>query len=87
MPVRRRKPKQRHSVEAEVEAWSMWFFLGRDWFGDLEKFGIDRDDNETLRERGFEAWGRIGAAWLETWEPPEHQRDRVPYALVEFGEP
>ena len=99
MPVKRRKPKQRQTTEAEMEAWSVMFEGGHDWFGSLEPFGFTRNDSdEEARAAAPEAWKRLGAMFLEEREPrpsdttpvPAHLVGVVsmhPWALYEFGKP
>ena len=99
MPVKRRNPKHRITPEAEMEAWSMMFECGHDWFGDLEPFGFGgRDYDEEARDAAPQAWARLGELFLERREPtpfdtrpvPPHLVGVVskkPWALYEFGEP
>ena len=83
MPVKLRQPKRRTTVAAEVEAWSMLFECGYDYFNELG-FGYGGDAVEPARRAAPEAWRRLGAAFLTS--RPENVSE-VPWALQKFGEP
>ena len=86
MPVRRRRPKRRHSVEAELESWRCLFECGHDFFSDLEEFGFATEP--AARAAAPEAWDRLGAFLMGSWRPegpPPHRQ--VPWAFEQFGAP
>ena len=96
MPRKLRAPKQRYDVEAELEAFSMVFICGHDFFNEtglVEPVHVwpleDRPPAEKAWRAGVKAaWQRLGKRFLETWEPegpPPHRQ--TPWALIEFGEP
>lgn len=85
MPVKRRRPKQRRSIEAEVQAWSVLFESGYDFFNHLAPLGFANEAE--ARRAAPDAWARCGDLFLDSYEPPPHDPDRVPWPLTEFGEP
>jgi hypothetical protein len=82
MPVKLRKPKKRRTFEADLEAWSMLFECGYDFFNELE-FGYGSDD--VARGAAPEAWARLGAAFLAN--RPANASRAVPWALETLGPP
>ena len=80
MPVKVRRPKRRMSVAAELEAWSVLFATGYDFFGDL---GFPKQ--EEARKAARDAWERLGPAFMARWTPSSARS--VPWALEAFGEP
>ena len=80
MPVKSRRPKRRRSNIADLDAWSMLFETGCDFFGDL---GFRTNDE--AQEAAREAWHRLGRRFLETYTPTLAQP--VPWALEVFGDP
>jgi hypothetical protein len=87
MPVKRRLAKRRDDPAVELEAWSVYFSFGADYFGDLDRrWGLTKD--ETRRRAHNEvkdAWSRLGAAFLETWRGDTHQPR--PWAETKLGNP
>jgi hypothetical protein len=86
MPVKSRCPKRRIDPAAELEAWSMLFRCGYDYFRDLEPYGFDGPEGEAAaRIAAKKAWKRLGRAYMANFkpEPPREQ----PWALEEFGDP
>jgi hypothetical protein len=79
MPVKARHAKRRRSLTADLHAWEMLFTCGTDYFGDL-----GMSDAEALAAAP-EAWRRLGAAFLATWQPETPRA--VPWALQTYGEP
>jgi hypothetical protein len=90
MPVKRRASKQRFSNAALLEAWSMPFQCGCDFFGDLKPLGIDArsilEADEDVMAAAREAWGRLGEAFMVEWQPIKGVREK-PWAFEQFGEP
>lgn len=87
MPVKRRVPKRRASVEAEIAAWAETFETGFDFFGDLEPFGFPAgsDSIRSIWKAAPEAWQRLGAVFLASWQPTAARS--TPWAQEQFGEP
>ena len=85
MPVKRRTEKRRMDPTAELEAWSLMFASGYDYFDDLPRIGVVTDayskpDRAVIQD----AWHRLGARFLAEPQDPH----LVPcWALKEFGEP
>ena len=94
MPRKLRAPKQRYDAKAELEAWSMTFESGHDYFretGFVEPVHVWPPEDRPLAERAFRsaalaAWLRVGALFLERRKAANEHRD-LPWAQVEFGEP
>ncbi len=87
MPVRlhrRRDSITGLSPEAELQAWSMFFSTGHDYFHDLKILGIPRT-HEGPRARAGEAWERLGGMFMESWRPTASRQ--TPWACDEFGDP
>jgi hypothetical protein len=84
MPVKLRQPKKRRTFEADLEAWSMMFECGYDYFNDLG-FGSGGDGDDVAREAAPEAWARLGAAFLAN--RPANASRTVPWALETLGPP
>jgi hypothetical protein len=82
MPAKRRTAKRRTDPAAELEAWSMLFRCGYDFFGDLDHLGLDID---AKRRAAREAWRRLGAAFMTAWRPDTARQK--PWALEQFGDP
>jgi hypothetical protein len=87
MPAKTRRPKRRTSLAAEVEAWSMVFEVGTDYFGDLVEFGFEAgcEGDAAIQAAARKAWRRLGAAYMRT-RIPDRNREQ-PWALEQFGEP
>ena len=85
MPPKRRPGKRRLDPETELEAWSMVFACGHDYFGDLPRIGVPMDEHGHGPERAAaeEAWHRLGARFLVEKADPVQG---TPWALSEFGE-
>ena len=84
MPVKKRTAKRRLDPAAELDAWSMAFQCGHDYFGDLPEIGVPMDGHGPDRAAAEAAWHRLGARFLA------ERRDPVlgtPWAPSEFGEP
>lgn len=87
MPVRARKNRRRDQ-RAEVDAWSMYFQSGYDFFESLAAIGVATNhhgvpDVEIARE----AWQRLGADYLADWPSHNMSSDCEPHALRVFGQP
>ena len=92
MPVKRRKSKAIN--RSEIEAWGTVFETGFDFFQEVFLLTGLRDlpSNSPLEDRAElrrqfdeateEAWHRLGAQWLATYEG-----DNEVWALAKFGEP
>lgn len=81
MPVKRRKAKVRAD---DLAAWETAFISEFDFFGDLERAGIDTDAyGRPSREDLEAAWHRFGEAFLDQYNDPHVK----PWALREFGVP
>jgi hypothetical protein len=80
MPVKRRTPKRRASIEAEVKAWSDMFETGHDFFDELADFGVDDP-----RASAESAWARLGPMFMRDWKPSAAVA--VPWAYEKFGAP
>ena len=92
MPVKRRKSKALN--RSEIEAWGTVFESGFDFFQEVYLLtGLqDLPSNSPIENRAEirrqfdegakEAWHRLGAAWLATYEG-----DNEIWALKQFGEP
>jgi hypothetical protein len=83
MPVKRRVSKRRITPEAELQIWAAVFEWGTDYFHDLGALGLA--DSPAARKEAREAWKRLGADFMRSWQPKEG-RER-PWALVRFGPP
>ncbi len=81
MPVRHRRSKARAD---ELAAWADAFKCEFDYAETLPDIGIATDDYG-LPDRvvAEEAWHRLGAAFLETYNDPH----LTPWALEAFGPP
>jgi hypothetical protein len=88
--------RKRHEVDRQkLEAWSMTFGSGYDFFSDLEPAVIDPVHvwppskvpaaELTFLTAAREAWAELGERFLETWTPVD-EADR-PWALTQFGSP
>jgi hypothetical protein len=75
MPTKRVPITRRHRASSEARAWECKFQTGYDFFGDLERLGLNEADAER-------AWRRFGARFMR-----DHNDPREPWALREFGEP
>ena len=86
MPPKRRPGKRQLDAGAELEAWSMVFACGHDYFGDLSRIGVPMDEHGHGPERmaAEEAWHRLGARFLAR---PQEPHLTPAWALTEFGEP
>lgn len=62
----------------ELRRWAMTFETGSDYFHELDGMGVTVADAE-------EAWHRLGAAFLGTWQPTPARAE--PWALIQFGPP
>jgi hypothetical protein len=82
MPVKMRKRKRRTDPAAELEAWSMLFECGYDYFNNL---GFGYGGDAVAREAAPEAWRRLGSAFLAS--RPANAPRAVPWALETLGEP
>lgn len=82
MPVKRRASKRRVDPRAEVEAWETVFECEYDFFGDLEPWGFTSDEEKYAAAP--DAWQRLGAMFLETYDNPDKP---IPWALEAFGPP
>ena len=94
MPAKRRNVKRRIDPAAELEAWSMVFSTGNDWFNDLAEFGFgtsfwdpktEADGRAAVAKAAPDAWHRLGEEFLRTWQPDGSRA--VPWALEQFGDP
>ena len=95
MPRKLRTPKHRYDAKAELEAFTMVFTCGHDYFSEtglIEPVHVSMEERPAVEKewracvRG--AWRRLGARFLETWKPegpPPHRQE--PWALEQFGEP
>lgn len=82
MPVKRRIAKQRAiSVADELQAWSVLFGSGFDFFDDLDDIGlpVSRREGHPMAK---EAWRRLGAEYLR-----RHDAAEPCWALDRFGSP
>ena len=89
------EPAEPHPLDDEVMAWWWVFTAGRDFFCELGRAGVFPAATydpvamaEQVRRASKKAWRRLGARYLERWEPhgpPPHRQ--VPWALIQFGEP
>ena len=93
MPRKFRAPKQRYDAKAELEAWSLPFECGVDYFRETGcVLPIDAPpEDQAAAEQGFRAaahaaWLRVGALFLERRKAANERRD-IPWAQEEFGEP
>ncbi len=97
MATKRRKVRRvRLSPMAELEAWSMMFRAGFDYFGTAAALtGLQEPVNVWAAEDRAEAegkwlaaaqdaWRRLGRFYLDNWYPHSPQE---PWALVQFGHP
>lgn len=88
MPVKRRQTKRRMDPRAEAQAWEMVFTCGYDFFGELQRFGIDlrcaKLNEETLAVAN-EAWSRLGHIFMANWDAEKERR--MPWAYDQFEEP
>ena len=86
MPTKRRSHKRQRGSAAEVAAWEMIFRTGRDYFGDLRRFGTVEmiGLGVVSRADAAEAWARLGAYFMANYQP---EPDRQPWAVVQFGFP
>jgi hypothetical protein len=84
MPVKRRAAKRRLDLAAELQAWSMVFACGRDYFNDLPSIGVLTDGSRPDRAAAEDAWRRLGARFLAE---PQDPHLTPAWALKEFGEP
>lgn len=82
MPSKRTR-RTRNRRPDELRAWSGFFKFGHDYFSDLT--ALDLHSEADARKAAPEAWQRLGAAFLETWQPTSARQE--PWALVEFGPP
>lgn len=87
MPVRARKSRRRDQ-RSELDAWSMYFQSGYDFFDDLAAIGVvtnhhDVPDTEVARE----AWQRLGQEYMTDRPSQNTEADREPHALRVFGQP
>jgi hypothetical protein len=86
MPAKRRIAKRRISPAAELQAWSELFDIGHDFFNDLAPLGFPGGDGDArAREAARKAWRRLGAAFMETFQPDGVRSQ--PWAVEEFGYP
>ena len=70
----------------EVRAWADLFETGRDYFSALAPLGFPGGDGDrAARDAAGEAWGRLGRAFMATWQPTGARA--TPWALDQFGEP
>ena len=94
MPRKLRAPKQRYDAKAELDAWSMTFECGTDFFRET---GVtlplhvwppeDRPPVEKAwREAMLAAWRRVGALFLSHRDVTREARG-IPWALERFGDP
>ena len=87
MPVKRRTPKRRTNLAAELEAWATYFDCGHDFFNELPRIGVDCERSRgPERAVAEEAWHRLGARYLADPEPKLKPHSEL-WALKEFGEP
>ena len=85
MPVRARKSR-RKDVRAELDAWSMFFRSGHDFFNDLPDIGVETFGNSGPNEDVVkEAWTRLGKRYLAEYLEDPGQYGH--YAVRKFGEP
>jgi hypothetical protein len=77
MPVKRRHPKARVD---DLDAWKDFFEFGYDMLHSLHPM-----TEEECLAAAPEAWKRLGARFLETWQP--HERYPNCWALDTFGKP
>jgi hypothetical protein len=54
------------SLEAQLQAWTMYFTTGYDFFHDLAVLGIARTHDGGKQAPG-DAWQRLGHAFMSTW--------------------
>ena len=73
MPRKLRTPKQRYDAKAELEAWSMSFECGTDFFGETGfplPHRVQPPEDQPAAERAFRvaahaAWLRVGSLFLQ----------------------
>lgn len=86
MPVKKRRPKSRHTPAAEMAAWRMFFRTGHDYLNDLARVGLDDGrgftNEATAAAAAPDAWRRLGADFLDAYG-----RDEARWALAHLGEP
>jgi hypothetical protein len=91
MPVKRRLAKRKNDPAAELEAWSMTFQSGYDFFSQLKPYGFSRShpghDTDNVRKAAREAWHRLGEQYMKTWVPGELGGRELPWAYKKFGAP
>jgi len=87
-------------IEAELAALDCVFTTGHDFFGLAHSrlgwpprfshgpgwIKRNRENKAKLDKLTREAWGRLGRAFMATWEPLPGGRE-LPYALEAWGEP
>ena len=83
MPVKVRRPKRRVSDAAELEAWSTFFEFGKDFFHQLDDWGLDTD--KARHAAAPAAWRRFGETFMATWRPTVIRNE--PWAFEQFGSP
>ena len=82
MPVKLRRNKRHTSVAAQVQAWSMLFESGHDFFDAL---GFGHANEASAQAAAPEAWRRLGAEFMAARQPSAARE--LPWALEEFGSP
>lgn len=86
MPRRIRRTKRRFNSAAEIDAWSMMFCYGRDYFNDLEDIGFVTVAQ--IIAALPEAWRRLGVDFMARWAQMgsvEKGNRKFPWAHDQFG--
>jgi hypothetical protein len=88
MPAKAKHAKRRIDEAAELEAWSMMFATGYDYFSAVARLRkptgpIGRDDPSLSEAR--DAWRRLGPMFMASWKPEQNRP--LPWAHVRFGPP
>lgn len=94
MPRKLRAPKQRYDAKAELDAWSLTFECGTDYFGETGfplPHRVRPPEAQPAAARAFRsaahaAWLGLGALYLQKRDADAQSRD-IPWAQEQFGEP
>jgi len=79
--------RKRHEVDViELENWRMVFETGHNFFTWDHNIGVDARDEAAFLPAARDAWQRLGAAFLDGWEPG-YTNVKRPWALEQFGDP
>jgi hypothetical protein len=81
MTTNRRKLDRKRRAQSEIDAWETYMLLGADFFHDLDRAGLSKED-----EREAPAvWARYADRFVAEWKSWPNRPHALPYGARRFG--